>query len=110
MAMVELSQTLLCNRVHNTTERTARWLLQLVDKVDEVDFHLTQEFFAIMLGVTRPQITAVAGDFREAGFIDYSRGQIQILDRAGLERTACACYDIVRTELERLIATEQSYD
>jgi hypothetical protein len=63
-----------------------------------------------MLGVTRPQITIVAGDFRDAGFIDYSRGHIQIVDREGLERTACACYQIVRAELERLLAAEPSYD
>ena len=110
MAMVELSQTLLCNRVHNLIERTARWLLELVDKVEEVDFHLTQEFFAIMLGVTRPQITIVAGGFRDAGFIDYQRGQVQILDREGLERTACGCYQVVRQELQRLLAAEPSYD
>jgi CRP-like cAMP-binding protein len=110
MAMVELSQTLLCNRAHTTTRRTARWLLELSDKVGEVDFHLTQEFFAIMLGVTRPQITTTVGSLRDAGLVDYSRGWIQITDRDGLEATACACYVIVRRELERLLVAEQPND
>jgi CRP-like cAMP-binding protein len=110
MAMVELSQTILCNRMHNLEKRTARWLLELLDRVDEVDFHLTQEFFATMLGTTRPAITTVASAFRRQGLIDYSRGQVHITNREGLEQTTCECYLIVRTELERLISAEPAYE
>ncbi len=110
MAMVELSQTILCNRVHNVERRTARWLLELIDRVDEVDFHLTQEFFATMLGTTRPAITNVASEFKRQGLIDYSRGRIEITNREGLEAVTCECYFIVRGELERLVSAEPTYD
>src|SRR3712207_9429079 len=50
MRMVEMGQTILCNRVHALEQRTARWLLQLDERADEAPFELTQEFFATMLG------------------------------------------------------------
>ncbi len=110
MTMVELSQTILCNRVHNIERRTARWLLELIDRVDKLDFYLTQEFFATMLGTTRPAITNVASSFKRQGLIDYTRGQIEITDRSGLEAVTCECYFIVRGELERLVSAERTYD
>lgn len=106
MAMVELSQNILCNRVHKLEQRTARWLLELGDRVHEADFDLTQEWFAAMLGTSRPAVTSIVHALRERGLIDYARGRIQIVDRAGLEGVTCECFFVVRDELDRLIASE----
>jgi len=43
-----------------------------------------------------------AARLKDAGLIDYTRGHIKILDRAGLEAAVCECYRIVKDELDRL--------
>ena len=47
---------------------------------------------AEMLGCTRHSVTIVAGTLQRAGMIHYKRGEITVLDRAGLEEAACECY------------------
>ena len=103
MRMVEMGQTILCNRVHDVEMRTARWLLQLDERAGEAPFELTQEFFATMLGTHRPTVTVAANSLRDAGLISYSRGVIEVIDRDGLEAASCECYRIVRDELDRLL-------
>ena len=100
--MTLLAQTSACNRRHAIEERCARWLLMTHDRVASDYFSLTQEFLAMMLGVRRATVTVAAGTLHKAGFIDYDRGTIQILDRSGLERASCECYAIVRNEFARL--------
>jgi Mn-dependent DtxR family transcriptional regulator len=64
---------------------------------------MTQEFISSMLGGRRESVTIAAGRLQAAGLIHYSRGHIRILDRNGLERHVCECYQIVKAELERLL-------
>ena len=94
--MVQLAQHTACNRTHSIEQRCARWLLMAHDRVEGDEFALTQEFLAQMLGVRRATVTMVAGALHKAGFIDYSRGRIRIVDRRGLEGVACECYEVVR--------------
>jgi CRP-like cAMP-binding protein len=100
--IVNLSQNVACNRLHTTEERAARWLLMTADRVDSLQFPLTQEFLAQMLGVRRATVSLTAGQLHSAGLISYSRGVITIDDRAGLEAAACECYGILREEFDRL--------
>jgi len=86
-----------CNWVHSVEERCARWLLLTHDRVDGDAFFLTQEFLALMLGVTRSGVNLAAGALAKAGLITYIRGKIIILDRAGLERATCECYSVIRS-------------
>jgi CRP-like cAMP-binding protein len=74
------------------------------DRVEGDEFALTQEFLAQMLGVRRATVTMVAGALHKAGFIDYSRGRIRIVDRRGLEGVACECYEVVRRVINRVTA------
>lgn len=101
--MVQLTQSVGCNRLHPLEQRCARWLLGSRDRVDRDEFRLTQEFLALMLGVHRPSVTLVAGSLAEQGCISYRRGTISILDREGLEQVACECYRVVRDETRRLM-------
>jgi CRP-like cAMP-binding protein len=94
--MVRLHQQALasaCERFHPIGQRLARWLLMSQDRADADHFHVTQEFISLMLGVRRVGVTQAASDFQKEGLIQYTRGELQVLDRAGLEREACSCYE-----------------
>jgi len=98
--IIQVSQSVLCNRLHEVESRLARWLLMASDHTETDHLVLTQEFIAQMLGSTRSTVTITAGELQDRGVIDYSRGKIRILDRPGLEKIACECYAVVRTQYE----------
>jgi CRP-like cAMP-binding protein len=99
----QLAQSAACNAIHDIRQRAARWLLTTHDRVDGDEFELTQEFLAQMLAVGRPAVNTVAQAFQDRGLMSYVRGRVAILDRDGLHREACVCYDVIRSEHERLI-------
>ena len=98
MAM-EVTQVAACNRLHEVNERLARWLLMCADRIDSTSVPLTQEFLAHMLGTRRSSVTVAAGILEVAGLITNARGKIDIVDRSKLEKAACECYQIMRTQL-----------
>jgi CRP-like cAMP-binding protein len=98
VTLAEAQQIAACNVAHDATARLARWLLQCADRTGSERLPLTQEFLAQMLGVRRTTVTLLAQALQRQGFIKYSRGQISILDRAGLEENACECYDVIRSD------------
>jgi CRP-like cAMP-binding protein len=91
-----LSQVAACHRLHDAEERLSRWLLMAQDRVQMDMLDLTQEFLADMLGARRATVTVVAGTLQRCGLIEYHRGRVKIIDRAGLEDAACDCYRIIR--------------
>ncbi len=101
--LAQAGQAAACNGLHALAERCARWLLEANDRVGADQFLLTQDFLAAMLGVRRPSVTLAAGMLQQAGFITYHRGQVTILNRAGLEATSCECYAAIRSETDRLL-------
>jgi len=94
-----IMQSTACNAVHSVEQRLARWLLLAHDRVGKDEFSLTQEFVAMMLGVSRPTVTVIAGTLQKAGLITYHRGHLTIVDREKLEAASCECY---RTATELL--------
>ena len=110
LQMVQTTQSVLCNRMHEVDARLARWLLSSADRMESDSLNLTQEFLAQMLGVQRSTVTVAAGDLQRAGVIGYSRGKINILDRPALISKACECYSIVNSSYDRIIRRKNGED
>jgi CRP-like cAMP-binding protein len=97
--LAQISQTAACNRFHAVEARLARWLLMTHDRIRSNEFRLTQEFLSHMLGVRREGVTNAARALQQMNLISYVRGQLTILDRAGLEARSCGCYEIVKLDV-----------
>jgi len=101
--ITQMSQTAVCNRHHSLDQQLCRWLLLSLDRLHSKELVMTQELIANMLGVRREGVTEAAGRLQKAGLIQYRRGHIVVLDRAGLEERSCECYAVVKKEYDRLL-------
>ncbi len=99
----QVAQSAACNHFHSLEQRCCRWLLMTRDRMDSDNFLLTQEFLAMMLGVQRPGVSIAAGALQRAGLITYTRGNVSILDGAGLKKRSCECYGVSKREFDRLL-------
>jgi CRP-like cAMP-binding protein len=93
---LQVAQLAACNRLHEVEQRLARWLLLAHDRAGHDSLPITHELLAQMLGSGRPSVTLAAGMLQRAGMIGYTRGQVSVLDRQALERSACECYAAIR--------------
>lgn len=101
--LTQMAQTAVCNRHHSLDQQFCRWLLLSLDRLPSNNLVMTQELIANMLGVRREGVTEAAGRVQKAGLIEYRRGHITVLDRAGLEARSCECYAVVKQEYDRLL-------
>jgi CRP-like cAMP-binding protein len=99
--MVEVTQIAACNRLHEVEQRLSRWLLMSADRVGSKSLPLTQDLLSQMLGTRRSSVTIAAGALQKAGLIAYTRGNLNIVDRQALEKSACDCYRVMRGQIQR---------
>jgi CRP-like cAMP-binding protein len=104
--IAQISQNTGCNRVHDITQRYARWLLEVRDRIESDDLHITQEFISEMLGVRRPTVSVAATALQARGLIRIDRGITCVIDAEGLQDAACECYQVLQDEYDRLLGSE----
>jgi CRP-like cAMP-binding protein len=102
--LTQMSLSSACNRFHPLNARLARWLLMTQDRIGSDEFRLTQEFMSNMLGVRREGVNKAAGDLQRGKLVRYSRGQMAVLNRAGLEKLSCPCYQIIKADSDRSLS------
>jgi CRP-like cAMP-binding protein len=100
--LFQMRQSAACNALHPIHDRCCCWLLQTHDRIHGDEFFLSQEFLAIMLGVRRQSVTAVAGALQNTGAISYKHGHVKVLNRQRLEAGSCECYGVIRAHFDRL--------
>lgn len=103
-SIIQASQNVACNSLHSAEQRLCRWLLLTQDRVGSELLALTQEHLAVMLGVQRTTVTAIASQLQERGAISYVRGKITIQNRELVLRLACECYEAVERGAAALLA------
>lgn len=100
--LVMTSTVAACNRLHTLDQRMCRWLKLVHNRIRRDEFTLRQEFLAQMLGVQRPTVSTTASILQKAGLITYTRGRMTVLDPEGLVEGACACYELMEREMDRI--------
>ncbi len=100
--ITQVSQRAVCNGRHTVLQKLSTWLLMVHDRVGANELQLTQELISHRLGARRAGITQSAAALQQMQAISYKRGLIHIEDRKALERVACECYEIHRSEFEGL--------
>lgn len=92
--LAQVAQRAVCNGLHSVEQRLCSWLLMLHDRAGDQSLTLTHERIARHLGTRRAGITELATTLRSRGHISYSRGFMRVVNRQGLEVSACECYRV----------------
>ena len=102
--ITQMAQNAVCSRHHLVEQQLCAWLLTCMDRMPTGNtLRVKQEIVAGLLGVRREGISEAAGNLRQLGLINFSRGRINLLDRPGLLVRACECYEVVKRETDRLL-------
>jgi CRP-like cAMP-binding protein len=97
-------QSVACNSFHPIPERASRWLLHAQDRTGD-RIELTQQALANLLGVQRTTVNAVIQSLEQKGYIIPGRGVIRVIDREGLMRSSCECYQRLEDHFDAVIGT-----
>jgi len=106
--ITQMAQTSVCNRHHTVDNAFSRFLLLALDRTSGDELLLTHERVANLLGVRREGVSEAAKRLQRQGLIQYSRGRIQVLDRQGMQASSCECYEVIKTEYDRLLPLQRA--
>jgi CRP-like cAMP-binding protein len=102
--ITQISQTAICNRLHTVEQQLCRWLLMNYDHQQTTTFIMTHDQISRLLGVRRESVSLAASHLHERGLIECTRGKITMLDRDGILAVACECYEVVKTQYDRMLS------
>ena len=104
----QLSQIAVCNSLHSVEQRLCRWLLMTLDRTSTDELDLSHHFIAQLLAVRRESITCALLHLQGERLVQTSNRRIKLLDRAGMEATACECYGAIKSDFDRLLALQNT--
>lgn len=92
----QMGQGNVCRQHHSIEQRLCRLLLMILDRQNSLQVHKTHEALSELLGVRREAVSLAAARLMKEGLIRYTRGNIEVLDRQGLEQQVCECYGVLQ--------------
>ena len=101
--ITQMVQTAACNRHHPVDQQLCRWMLLSLDRLPSNRISMTEKLIGNMLGLSPADVTKATNVLRKAGLIHYDAGEITVLDRPGVEKRSCECYEVVKKESDRLL-------
>ena len=101
--ITQMVQTAACNRHHPVDQQLCRWMLLSLDRLPSSRISMTEKLIGNMLGLDHTNVLKATNVLAKAGLIHYNNGEITVLDRPGVEKRSCECYDVVRKESDRLL-------
>jgi CRP-like cAMP-binding protein len=101
--ITQMVQTAACNRHHPVDQQLCRWMLLSLDRLPSNRISMTEKLVGNMLGLSPAKVTKATNVLQKAGLINYDAGEIMVLDRPGVEKRTCECYDVVKKENDRLL-------
>jgi CRP-like cAMP-binding protein len=102
--ITQMVQTAACNRHHTVDQQLCRWMLLSLDRLPTGQINMTAKLIGNMLGLQADQVAAATDVLSKAGLINYDNGEINVLDRGGVEKRSCECYAVVKKESDRLLS------
>lgn len=102
--VAQIFQSVACNAAHTLEQRAARWILATIERTGERDLPLTQEQFAMMLGVGRSYFSRVLQSLKARGIVETRRNHLMITDVDRLEQLACRCNHSFRLHFETVLS------
>jgi len=101
--ITQMVQTAACNRHHPVDQQLCRWMLLSLDRLSSSQISMTDKLIGNMLGLSIADVTKSTNQLQKAGLIRYNAGEITVLDRPGVEKRSCECYQVVKKESDRLL-------
>jgi CRP-like cAMP-binding protein len=101
--ITQMVQTAACNRHHPVDKQLCRWMLLSLDRLPSNRISMTEKLIGNMLGLSSADVTKATNVLQKAGLIHYKAGEITVLNRSGVEKRSCECYDVVKKESDRLL-------
>jgi CRP-like cAMP-binding protein len=108
--ITQMVQTAACNRHHPVDQQLCRWMLLSLDRLPSTRISMTEKLIGNMLGLGVADVKKAANVLQKAGLIHYEGGEITVLDRSGVEKRSCECYDVVKKESDRLLPLSVEID
>jgi len=98
--ILQIAMPTVCSSKHSNEQQIVRWIMNTLDKTQGHTLQITHQEIADTLGIRRESVTLAAGKLSQEGLIEVTRGQLEVLDRPGLEAKACECYRVMHPAMQ----------